>query len=257
MDEQRLDGGRTLGAVRIGDEVHRPVQPWTTTVHSVLRFLEESGFAGAPRVRGFDDEGREVLTYLAGDTLGDRMPWPDWLRSDTALEQVGSWLRGLHDATAGYVPPENAVWFTGNTWRPGLVIGHHDASPWNAVWQGGRLVGFVDWDTASPSSPEFDLAFTALTWVPLLARRVAEPTGFTDFDDRGRRLRLLLDAYGFEGDRAAFRDTVVARATRNIEVIRHLAATDDPVFAAMLPWADDLQESVREIGELPDGFWVG
>ena len=48
------------------------------------------------------------------------------------------------------------------------MIAHLDASPWNAVWDGGALVGFVDWDTASPSRREDDLAFSALTWVPLL-----------------------------------------------------------------------------------------
>jgi Ser/Thr protein kinase RdoA (MazF antagonist) len=258
VDEEKLDGGRTFGAVRIGDEVHRPVQQWTATVHALLNYLQERDFAGAPRVIGFDGAGREVLTYLPGSTLGDTNPWPEWLRSDAALTQVGAWLRNLHEVTAGFVAPDDAIWFTGTAWRPGLIIGHQDASPWNVVWQDGRLVGFVDWDTASPSSPDRDLAFTALTWVPLLARRVAESTGFTDFDDRSRRLHLLLDAYGFDGDRLAFRDTVIARANRNIEVIRHLADTDepDPVFVALLPWADDLEESVREIEALEDEFWT-
>jgi hypothetical protein len=48
------------------------------------------------------------------------------------------------------------------------VIARLDASPWNAVWAGGALAGFIDWDTASPSRREDDLAFSALTWVPLL-----------------------------------------------------------------------------------------
>jgi hypothetical protein len=29
-----------------------------------------------------------------------------------------------------------------------LIVGHHDAAPWNALWRNGRLAGFVDWDTA-------------------------------------------------------------------------------------------------------------
>ena len=66
MDEEKLDGGRTFGAVRIGDEVHRPVQQWTATVHALLNYLQERDFAGAPRVIGFDGAGREVLTYLPG-----------------------------------------------------------------------------------------------------------------------------------------------------------------------------------------------
>jgi len=66
MTEQRLPGGRTFGAVRIGDQVRRPAQPWSASVQSVLRHLEQVGFAGAPRPRGFDDDGREALTFLPG-----------------------------------------------------------------------------------------------------------------------------------------------------------------------------------------------
>src|SRR5215472_5023399 len=106
MTEQRLPGGRSFGAVRVGDEVRRPAQPWTATVHSVLRYLEDAGFDGAPRAR----------------------------RSDDALRQVGAWLRRLHDATVTFRPAEDAVWFTGRTCQPGLLIAHLDASPWNAVW---------------------------------------------------------------------------------------------------------------------------
>jgi Tol biopolymer transport system component len=36
-------------------------------VHALLRHLESVGFEGAPRVVGFDDSGREVLTYVDGD----------------------------------------------------------------------------------------------------------------------------------------------------------------------------------------------
>jgi len=63
--------------------------------------------------------------------------------------QVGAWLRRLHDTTATFRPAGDAVWFTGRPWQPGLLIAHLDASPWNAVWADGALVGFVDWDTAA------------------------------------------------------------------------------------------------------------
>ncbi|MEV1000555.1 hypothetical protein [Nonomuraea sp. NPDC050202] len=60
MDEQPLTGGRHVGAVRIGETVHRPANPWTPSVHAVLAHLEEVGFEGAPRVLGFDEQGRAV-----------------------------------------------------------------------------------------------------------------------------------------------------------------------------------------------------
>ena len=53
-------------------------------------------------------------------------------------------------------------WFTGRTMQPGWIVGHQDAAPYNAVMDGDRLVGFFDWDTASPSPRDDDLAFSAL-----------------------------------------------------------------------------------------------
>ncbi len=256
VEEQRLPGGRTVGAVRIGDAVHRPVRPWTPAVHAVLRHLEAVGFAGAPRVLGMDVQGREVLTYLGGETAGEDLPWPAWVYSDAALVSVGRWARRLHDATETFVPPPGVRWLAGQTWRPGLVIGHHDAAPWNAVWRDGDLAGFFDWDTAGPSSREFDLAFMALTWVPLQARRLAGRTGFTAFEDRSRRLHMLLDAYGYDGDRSAFAAVVATRARTNADVIDHMTADGDPAYTALLPVAADLRQAALEVEVLPASFWV-
>jgi hypothetical protein len=66
---------------------------------------------------------------------------------------------------------------------------------------GGLLAGFVDWDTASPSRREDDLAFSALTWVPLLTAEIAEGAGFGDAAARHLRFHLpgqmitFLDGY--------------------------------------------------------------
>jgi hypothetical protein len=257
VTEQQLPGGRHFGAVRVGDEVRRAAQPWTPSVHSVLRHLESVGFDGAPRPRGFDDQGRERLTFLPGQTVGEINPWPDWARSDDALRQVGAWLRRLHDATATFRPTGDTVWFTGRPWQPGLLIAHLDAAPWNAVWADGALVGFVDWDTASPSRREDDLAFSALGWVPLLTAEVAEAVGFDDAGDRRRRLHLFLDAYGYTADRTAIRDALLGRVDRNVAVIRQLAEGGEPVFQSMLPWAANLERSGTEVAALPAEFWGG
>jgi hypothetical protein len=195
-----------------------------------------------------------VLTYLEGETAGEA-PWPAWVSSDEALTQVGSWLRRLHDATVDFVPPEDAVWFAGQSWRPGLVIGHHDAAPYNAVWRRGQLVRFVDWDVAGPSSREFDLAFSALMWVPLLAPGSAWPMASRPVEERYRRLHLLLDAYGYGDDRSALGEAVSARARRNAEVTRRLADGGDPVFQALRGQAADLDRSAQQVDELPESFW--
>ncbi|MEU8241291.1 aminoglycoside phosphotransferase family protein [Actinoplanes missouriensis] len=255
MSEEALPGGNITGAVRIGDVVHKPAAPWTPTVHALLRHLASAGFGGAPRPLGFDEQGREMLTYLPGEAIGGQVPWPAWARADATLVQVGQWLRRLHDVTADFVPPADARWFAGGRMRPGLVVGHHDAAPFNALWDGERLAGFVDWDTAGPSTREFDLAFSALSWVPLYTPEAARHFGFDRPEDRSRRLHLLLDAYRYEGDRHAFGEVVVARATRQAAVIRSMADGGDPAAAALLPVAANLEQSAAETRFLPPGFW--
>jgi ribosomal protein S18 acetylase RimI-like enzyme len=256
VDEETLPGGNTVGAVRIGDAVHKLASPWTPTVHALLRHLEDAGFDGAPRALGFDGQGREMLSYLPGETAGDRVPWPAWAFADVTLTQVGQWLRRVHDATADFVPPVDERWFAGRTMQPGLIVGHQDAAPYNAVMNGDRLVGFFDWDTAGPSSRDFDLAFAALSWVPLYPPSEVERLGFHDFEDRSRRLHLLLDAYGYDSDRRAFGAVIVQRARRQATVIRRMAVAGDSAAIALLPVAGHLERSASDVETLPDHFWT-
>jgi hypothetical protein len=251
-----LAGGRTTGARRIGATVRKPWTASSPAVHAVLRHLAAAGFDGAPRPGGVDEQGRQVLSLLPGDTVGDRLPWPEWVWSEALLADVGRWLRRLHDLTAAFVPPADARWFTGHAWRPGLVIGHHDAAPWNAVTRNGRLVGFVDWDIAGPSSRERDLAFVALTWVPLLTPAFTATLDPPGPDQRSRRLHLLLDAYGHDADRAAFAHHIADRARMQATVIRLLAADGDPIYDAMLDQAALMDDAAADVETLPARFWV-
>jgi Ser/Thr protein kinase RdoA (MazF antagonist) len=158
--------------------------------------------------------------------------------------------------TADFVPPADERWFGGRMMAPGLVIGHQDAAPYNAVVNGDRLVGFFDWDTAGPSTREFDLAFAALWWVPLCPPSVAEGLGFHHSTDRSRRLHLMLDAYGYAGDRRAFGAAIVQRARRQATVMREMAEAGDRAATALLPVAGYIEESASDVEALPRDFWV-
>jgi hypothetical protein len=248
MNPVTLPGGNTVGAVLIGGVVHKEAAPSTPTVHALLRHLEDAGFDAAPRALGFDDQGRQMLTYLPGEMIGDRTPWPAWASTDSTLCQVGRWLRRVHDLTADFTPPADEQWFIGGTMAPGLIVGHQDAAPYNAVMDGDRLVGFFDWDTAGPSPRESDLSFSALLWVPLTA-----PGQGTQ---RRRRFHLLLDEYGYDGDRHVFGTAIPLRARRQAGVIREMAAAGDRACIALLPIADKLESSASYVEALPDDFWV-
>ena len=82
--------GQATAVVRHGDTVLRPAGPWTPAVHALLIYLENAGFTGSPRVvgNGYDGHGREVLTYIPGDTV-DPHAW-----SDEGIWHVGRLLRG-------------------------------------------------------------------------------------------------------------------------------------------------------------------
>ncbi|MBV9796320.1 MAG: phosphotransferase [Actinobacteria bacterium] len=234
MTEERLAGGYGDGAVRVGDTVHRRAGPWTPAVHALLSYLAAQGFAGAPRPLGFDEQGREILTFLDGETVGRRKPRPAWVHADDTLIQVAAWMREFHQVVAGFVPPPGAVWRAGGTWSPDLIIAHNDATTHNAAWHEGRLTGFFDWDTAGPARPEWDLAMTGYTWVPLHTRSIVAAEGFTDFAGRPRRLGLFLDTYGWPGTTGSFLAVVQARMAAHANGIRDLAAAGDETSGRLL-----------------------
>jgi hypothetical protein len=256
MSEEPLPGGNTDGAVRIGGVVHKRAAPWTPTVHALLRHLESADIDGVPRALGFDEQGRQMLTYLPGEVVGTSDPWPAWAYADSTLVQVGQWMRRIHDATADFIPPTDERWFTGRTMQPGWIVGHQDAAPYNAVMDGDRLVGFFDWDIASPSPREFDLAFSAIVWVPLTAPDAGERSGSHDVADRSRRLHLLLDAYRYDNDRRPLSAVIVERARRQASVIRGMAEAGDRAAIALLPIARRLEESASYVEALPGDFWT-
>lgn len=253
MTTDRLAGGNDGGAIRVGRTVRRPVRAWTDSVHELLRHLEHKGFGGAPRVLGIDEDGREILTYLEGDTLGDELVWPGWTRTEETLVQVARWLRDYHEAVADFVPSAGALWRTGERWTPGTIIVHNDATAFNAAWHDGRLTGFFDWDFAGPTTVDSDVAWMACSWVPLYARRAVSLEGFTDFDSRPGRLRLFLDTYGWSGSTDALINEIQARTRARADVIRRRGATGEGLYERLLRRgvADDLDQAVRELDDFP------
>ena len=251
--EVRLDGGNVGGAVRVGDTVRRAAGPWTPAVHALLAHLADKGFAGSPRPLGVDEQGREVLTFLPGETVGSARPWPGWVYAEDTLVQVARWVRGFHQAVADFVPPADAVWRMGGHWAPGLIVGHNDAAPYNAVWRDGRLAGFFDWDMAGPVSAAWDVAYAAFSWVPLHARRIVAREGFTDFAGRPRRLELFLTEYGWTDGAPAFLEVVRARIDAHVRSLRDLAE-HNPVFARIVAdgGADDLEAALAELAQFAE-----
>ena len=193
-DAEVLRGGLNGGATRSGQSVSRPAGEWTPTVHLLLKHLEQVGFAGAPRVLGFDPDGNETLSFIDGEA--GSLTYPRALLEEEGIVEWGRFVRSYHDAVASFAPPPDAVWRVGKKRLcPGQIVCHGDLGHWNAVWRDGSVVGAIDWDFAEPDLPLRDLATAALGVVPFLDdERVRQH--FSKPPDRRRRLAVLCDVYG-------------------------------------------------------------
>jgi hypothetical protein len=180
-DEIRLPGGNIGGAVRVGDTVRRTPGPWTPAVHALLDHLADR-LPLIPQVLGYDDRGREMLSFLPGRVLDMDA---ETLNPAQIVELV-TWTREFHRLAADFTHP--------GPWRhfevPGAtIIGHNDIAPYNACFEGDRLTGVFDWDLSGPSTPLLELAFVAWNCVPLWLDTVTP-------DRAAERLRLIADTYG-------------------------------------------------------------
>ena len=192
QEEVALAGGMDPAShvVRVGDTVRRA--PGRPAVRALLQHLEDVGFEGAPRHRGVDEQGREVLTFVDGEV--PLPPYPAWALTDSAIEDLGRLLRRLHDATAGFAAEGwSSEWADP---QGGPVVCHDDVYPENAVFRDGRVVALIDFAEAAPGRPLWDLAIAAQEWAPLHApgARVNHP----DDLDGVRRTGLLARAYGLD-----------------------------------------------------------
>jgi hypothetical protein len=195
--EIQLQGGNVSGGVvRIGETLHRPMGPWSLGVHALLRHLEVQGFDGAPRFLGIDQQGREILTFIAGE-IG-HYPLPDYMWSDEALIAVSRLLRHYHEAQAGFVAPEQASWqFTYPDTSAHEIICHNDVAPYNMVYRDGKPHALIDFDEAGPGPRVWDIAYATYRFVPLVHARdsVLAQAGLTDPGRQARRLQLFCDTY--------------------------------------------------------------
>jgi hypothetical protein len=181
-------------------------------VHAFLLHLEKVGFDGAPVVRGTDDAGREILTFIEGDVLaagprwrpGNPTPWPSWAQTEERLF-----------ATA----------------------------PHNTVYRAGLPVAFIDWDTIQPNDPIVEFGAAAWKYVSLGDDVYFEASDFPARPALTRRLAVFAQAYGIH-DRDTVRWALHQAKQRSVDVLRYFpitpvqGATELRRVANELEWLD-------------------
>lgn len=226
--------------VRLGNTVHRPTNWWTPAVHDLLNYLEKVNFPYSPRVLGFDDQGREVLSFIEGDSGKDG--WFSIL-SDEGLGNFAKLLRSYHDAVADYRPPENAIWaYSPNTLKPGEIMCHGDFGPWNIAWDGDKPVGILDWDFVLPAKPDYDIFYALEYSAPF---RDDEETlkwhHFPTVPDRKHRIQVFLQSYGIE----------LANIVDGVAQVQRVVAEHEKYLAGrgLQPQVDWVKQGSLEVAE--------
>jgi Ser/Thr protein kinase RdoA (MazF antagonist) len=183
-EEIPLAGGAiTDGVVRVGDTVRRPPHHASQLMRDVLVQLELAGFDAAPRWLGFDEQGRDILTWIDGETYVERGQMHPYIGdppvritfSDEQVAAVMRLLRRYHDAFGDD------------------IVCHGDFGPWNIVWREGLPVAVIDFDNAYRGDAADDVAY-ALRMFVSYGFAEAAPTELV------RRTRVALDAYGASFD---------------------------------------------------------
>jgi hypothetical protein len=221
--------------VRIGETVRRPVRPFTATIQGYLKHLRSQGFHDAPEPLGYDGEGREVLSYVAGEVPVE--PLPDHATTAEVLVALAALIHRLHDAAQGWTPPADAVWgrIPGAP-PPGVVtlfdqpelVSHQDYCPGNVVFRDGLPAALIDFDLARPTTRVADLVNALYWWAPLM--HPADRAPALAETDVAERARAFADAYGMTAAQRAQIVPVAVRRAHNTSLTMRAAAEADPVF---------------------------
>jgi aminoglycoside phosphotransferase (APT) family kinase protein len=148
-------------------------------MRDVLVHLESVGFDAAPRWLGLDEQGRDVLSWIDGETFTERGQMHPYIGdppgritfSDEQIAAVMRLLRRYHDA------------FDDD------VVCHGDYGPWNIVWRARLPFAVIDFDNACRGDAADDVAYALRTFISY-GFATAAPKELV------RRTRAALQAYG-------------------------------------------------------------
>lgn len=189
-------GGRaTAGVVRAGNTVLRPRGNNAEFAQGLLRDLERAGCNIAPHHLGIDSKGRDILTFIEGETYPSLRDY-----EDEAVIAAARLLRRLHNATRGSALAVSEE-----------VVCHFDCGPYNAIFRDGLPFAWIDFDMAAPGKAIDDVAYLAWMWC------IASQAKRAPLTQQCAQLALLADAYGLDpGQRSRLSGAIVGRIDVNI-----------------------------------------
>ena len=204
------------------DRIYRASGNWTMQVHKFLRFLREQGFDQAPEPLGFDTQGREIVSFVRGNTYD--YPLSQYAKSKAALISAALLLRKFHDASQKFLTENKSSdqgWmFTSRS--PQEVICHNDFAPYNICFDEEQAIGIIDFDTACPGPRAWDIAYAIYRFAPFMDPKNID--GFGTLAEQIARASLFCQTYGLpETDRITLAELMIERLQVLISFMIHSA----------------------------------
>ncbi|MCL2697599.1 MAG: aminoglycoside phosphotransferase family protein [Oscillospiraceae bacterium] len=236
--ERELTGGNVSTVTTDGSVVYKDRKPQSATIQRLLRHLQCKGIDFCPKPLGFDNRGREMLSFMPGNTIDD-FPGVSLITDKIeTVKQAASMLRKLHDATMDFTKQPDDVWFLrydGDL--PNEVICHNDFAPYNITFDNNLPVGLIDFDTACPAPRVWDIAYAVYRFVPLgesvydcVSGAYRDYDKSKDCEERKILLGVFLNSYGFNDD---IEEYIVQRLSALVNLFDEECAKGNQVFIKM------------------------
>ena len=226
-EEIPLAGGNLTRVVRVGNTVRRELKASSVTQHALLHHLEAQGFEAAPRFLGIDDTGREMLSFIPGDT-----GFVPYLYSEDVLIGAAKLLRRYHDATQNFVAPPNAVWMF-EPMQPYEVICHGDFAPYNLMYANQRPTAIIDFDTIRPGPRVLDVSYAVYWFAPFQFEGDLRELSLSELRAGNPRLKKFCKEYGIQPSIELIAE-VIARLQTMCNWLHDGAKRGDPVISRMV-----------------------
>jgi len=236
--ERELKDGNVSTVTTDGRIIYKDRKPQSVTTQRLLHHLQCKNIDFCPKPLGFDNKGREMLSFMHGNTIDDYPAVSPIIDKIQTVKQAAFMLRKFHDATIDFPKQPDDVWFLrydGDL--PKEVICHNDFAPYNVTFENNLPIGLIDFDTACLAPRVWDIAHTVYRFVPLSEHVYDCATGtYRDYDkpkdceERKILLKAFLNEYGFDDD---IEEYVLQRLSSLVDLFDEECAKGNQAFIKM------------------------